>query len=153
MGPKRTISSGRNTSILTFFYRGENLSYPVETDEHGRAIPPKKTEMKEAEGYMGKTMFAKVEGSTNAWVECGKDGKPIFDRGEVEVAKKFAAEFPSWEVRVTIGPYRGYDIIGSMNKDEKVIYVDLYSPRPGLQYVPELIENGKKKLQEWNLPP
>jgi len=40
MGPKRTISSGRNTSILTFFYRGENLSYPVETDEYGRVIPP-----------------------------------------------------------------------------------------------------------------
>jgi len=109
--------------------------------------------MKEADGYVGKTTFSKVEGIVNAWVECGKDGKPLFDRGEVEVAKRFAFVFPSWEIRVTIGPYRGYDIAGSMNKEDKVIYVDLYSPRPGLQYVPQLIENAKKKLAEWGLQP
>jgi len=110
-------------------------------------------EVKKAFGYMGDTEFVRVDEKLNAWVECGKDGKPIFDRGEVEVAKLFAETFPSWEVRVTIGPYRGYDINGSAKKDDKVIFIDLYSVRPGIRYAKQLIEGMKKKLVEWKMQP
>jgi len=110
-------------------------------------------EVKKAFGYMGDTEFVRVDDKLNAWVECGKDGKPIFDRGEVEVAKKFAEAFPHWEIRATIGPWRGYDITASAKKETKVILVDLYSVRPGVRYASELIESGKKKIAEWGMEP
>jgi len=102
--------------------------------------------------------FTRVEG-TNAWVESNQKGELLFDRGEVEIAKRFAEAFPNWEIRVTIGPYRGYDIEAHYHKEEKVVDVDLYSPglalRPGVVfgYVPELIEAGKKKMEQQGLKP
>jgi hypothetical protein len=85
----------------------------------------------------------------NAYVTCGLNGEPIFDRGEVEIAKLFGAEFPEQETRVSIGPHRGYDITGEISADKKVIFIDIYSVRcPGVKdyYVTELLSNAHRVL-------
>lgn len=87
---------------------------------------------------IGDETFARIR-NTNGWFECGVDGKPIFNRGEVEVAEKVAKAFPDFEVRVTIGPYRFHDIAHKVNLKEKLITIDLYSVHPGLRYLKGII--------------
>lgn len=99
---------------------------------------------------IGDDFLTRIDG-TNAWFESTAIGKPIFNRGEVEVAKKLAKEFPDFEVQVTIGPYRFHDIAHEADLKQKLIKIDLYCVRPGIHYLQEIIEEIKafiKKKQE-----
>lgn len=105
---------------------------------------------------IGEDHFTRVEG-TNAWFESNAAGKPIFNGGEVEVAKALAKEFPDFEIQVTIGPYRFHDIAHEADIKHKLIKIDLYSVRPGIHYLPQVIEEIKafikKKEQEQSKSP
>lgn len=94
--------------------------------------------------------FTKIEG-TNAWFESTQDGKPILNSGEAEMAKEAAKLAPKgYEVQVTIGPYRAYDIAGSINCKAKIIHIDLYSARPGsLKQLAEIMADGKKRAEQF----
>jgi len=96
---------------------------------------------------IGEERFARVS-NTNGWFECTPEGKPFYDRGEVETAEHFAKAFPDFEVRVTIGPYRLHDIAYELDAKAKLIKVDLYSVRAGLQYIEQCIEEIKAKLAQ-----
>jgi len=53
------------------------------------------------------------------------------------------------EIRVTIGPWRDWDITGELRKDHKIILIDIYSvrvPDPKGEYVTDLITNVHKLL-------
>jgi hypothetical protein len=111
-----------------------------------------KAETKEAEGYSGSnTLFCRV--GKNAWVQCGADGSVLFDRGEVGIAQEFGKAFPQCEIRVTIGPWRCYDIIAQFNKDNSIIFIDIYSvrcPHAKSSYVTDLMTNAYKILEKSN---
>lgn len=84
------------------------------------------------------------EAAKNVWVT-SRDGKPKFDRGEIEIAKFFAKEFPDKTIVVSIGPWRSYDIAGEISEDGKKILLDIYSVRvPSVndQYVTDLVTNA-----------
>jgi hypothetical protein len=50
--------------------------------------------------------------------------------GEIgDVPAQIAEAFPNWDVVVTVGPYRGYDIAYNIRWDLEVIHIDLYSIR------------------------
>lgn len=106
------------------------------------------------EGYEGKSHFIAV--APNVYVECDDDDNLRFNRGEVEIAKLFGEEFPNMEIRVTIGPWRSYDITGSIIGDRKVILIDIYSVRcPSVRsdYVTDLISNAHRLLAGKKLKP
>jgi hypothetical protein len=112
-------------------------------------------EVKELTAYDGKAQkFVAV--SKNAYVTCGADGKPIFDRGEIEIAKLFGFEFPDMETRVSIGPWRCWDITGDISADHKVIFIDIYSvrcPSTKHDYITDLITNAHRILDGKKLTP
>jgi hypothetical protein len=50
--------------------------------------------------------------------------------GEIgNVPAQIAEAFPNWDIVVTVGPYRGYDIAYNVRWDLEVIHIDLYSIR------------------------
>lgn len=112
-------------------------------------------EVKELTAYDGSEQkFVSV--SKNAFVTCGADGTPLFDRGEIEIAKLFGLEFPDMETRVSIGPWRCYDITGDISEDKKVIFIDIYSvrcPSPKSDYITDLITNAHRVLDGKKLTP
>jgi hypothetical protein len=117
----------------------------------------KMTKIVELEDYSGsKSFFVAV--SARAFVECREDNKRfyIYNRGEVEIAKSFAKEFPDKEIRVSMGPWRSYDIAGRVSEDQKIIFIDIYSvrcPSPTGRYVTDLITNAHKIFAGKTLTP
>ena len=106
------------------------------------------TKIEKLKGY-GEIGHDFVAVTKNAYVQCTPEGNIIFDRGEVEIAKMFAAEFPNLQIIVSIGPYRFYDIAGEFNHDHTAILLDIYSVRvPSLRdsYITELISNAHRIL-------
>ncbi len=92
----------------------------------------------------------------NAYVICDTEGNPCFDRGEVEIAQLFGKEFPDIETRVSIGPWRCYDITGEFSEDQKILFIDIYSvrcPNAKSDYVTELISNAHRVLTGKKLTP
>lgn len=83
------------------------------------------------------------------------DGSDRFDRGEYELAKFVAEHLPGFDVLLTMGPYRGYDIQFEIHPDERVIHLDVYSAgmavfgsdvsyrpnHPATEYAEELIHD------------
>jgi hypothetical protein len=60
---------------------------------------------------------------------------PVFDRGELEVAQTIAdALSDEWEVHITIGPYRGYNIQFKTDFESRIVHLDFYSVRPCGEY-------------------
>jgi len=60
---------------------------------------------------------------------------PAFDRGELEVAKTIADSLDDeWEVHITIGPYRGYNIQFKTDFESRIVHLDFYSVRPCGEY-------------------
>ena len=45
------------------------------------------------------------------------------------VPAEIAEAFPNWDIVVTVGPYRGYDIAYNVRWDLEAIHIDLYSIR------------------------
>jgi hypothetical protein len=85
-------------------------------------------QIQKIEGYHGiENIF--VEVAKNAFVQCTPSSKVVFDRGEVEIAKEFAKEFPALKIIVSIGPWRSHDIAAEFNEDKTAILIDLYSVR------------------------
>lgn len=64
------------------------------------------------------------------------------------VGELLAREFPDFEIWVTGGPYRGYDVKYQVDKEAKIISLDFYSPRPGLQYMNQIIAEIKADLKK-----
>jgi hypothetical protein len=63
-----------------------------------------------------------------------------------KAGEKVAEAMPGWSVRVTGGPYRGWDAAYKLKREEKVVELDFYSPRPGLHRVDEMVEEMKGRL-------
>jgi hypothetical protein len=59
-----------------------------------------------------------------------------------------AKAFPDFEVWVTCGPWRAYDVQYQVDWEQKIIALDFYSVRPGFKYLQEIIEEIKRKLKE-----
>jgi hypothetical protein len=59
-----------------------------------------------------------------------------------------AKAFPDFEVWVTCGPWRAYDVQYQVDWEQKIIALDFYSVRPGFKYLREIIEEIKRKLKE-----
>lgn len=57
-----------------------------------------------------------------------------------------AKEFPDFQIWVTGGPYRGYDVRHQVDKEAKIISIDFYSVRPGFSYLKQIIEQIKQSL-------
>jgi hypothetical protein len=57
------------------------------------------------------------------------------------VAKALPGE---WTVIITAGPYRGYDVRYNADCESQRVYLDFYSPRPGYQYLGEVIDDVKQ---------
>jgi hypothetical protein len=74
---------------------------------------------------------------------------PAFDRGELEVAKKIADSLgDEWEVHITIGPYRGYNIQFKTDFESRIVHLDFYSVRPCGEYdVNEVTRDIKLGIQ------
>jgi hypothetical protein len=49
-----------------------------------------------------------------------------------KAGEKVDEALPGWTVVVDGGPYRGYDVAYKMKREEKIIELDFYSSRPGL---------------------
>ena len=62
--------------------------------------------------------------------------------------EKMAKAFPEYEIWVTGGPYRFYDVKYQVDAKAKIISLDFYSVRPGLHYTNEIVEEIKEKLPE-----
>ena len=69
------------------------------------------------------------------------------------VGEKIAKIFPSFTVWVTGGPYRGYDVRHQIDTKNKIISIDFYSPRPGIQHIPQIIREIKLLLQKKGISP
>lgn len=110
----------------------------------------KVVEIKKLVGYLGnESYFTKV--NDNAWVECTANGKPVYDRGEVEIAKFFGGEFPKLEIRVTIGAWRTYDIAAKFNSEHTIIFIDIYSvgvPKVKSSWTTSLVTNAHRILNK-----
>lgn len=53
---------------------------------------------------------------------------PAFDRGELEVAQTIAnALSDEWEVCITMGPYRPYNIQFDTDVESRIVHLDFYS--------------------------
>ncbi len=71
--------------------------------------------------------------SRATWIETGHDSvfynsaDDRYNRGEYELAEFVADLIPGWEVVITMGPHRAYDIRYELLVDEKVIHLDCYS--------------------------
>ena len=61
---------------------------------------------------------------------------------------KVAKAFPDFEVWVTCGPWRAYDVQYQVDWEQKIIALDFYSVRPGFKYLPEIIEKIKQLMKE-----
>jgi len=61
---------------------------------------------------------------------------------------KVAKEFPDFEVWVTCGPWRPYDLGYRVDLENKVIALDFYSVRPGFEALDEAIKDIKQYLRE-----
>jgi len=61
---------------------------------------------------------------------------------------KVAKAFPDFEVWVTCGPWRPYDVQYQVDFDQKIIALDFYSVRPGFNYLNEIIEQIKRQIME-----
>lgn len=56
---------------------------------------------------------------------------PKFGRGEMEVSKAIANEIGErWDIIITIGPYRGYNLEYHLYPDNDLLHLDFYSVRP-----------------------
>lgn len=87
--------------------------------------------------------------NTNAWFQSNSDGNPILNKGEKEVAEKAgkAIKNSQYEVWVTIGPYRAFDIAGTIDLENKIIRIDLYSVRPGTdEELAEILLNAERLM-------
>lgn len=69
------------------------------------------------------------------------------------VGEKVAKVFPSFTVWVTGGPWKGYDVKHQIDLKTKIISIDFYSPRPGLQHIPDIIQAIKGHLKERGVAP
>jgi len=65
-----------------------------------------------------------------------------------EAGEKLAKAFPEFEVWVTGGPYRGYDVKYQVDWKKKIISIDFYSPRPGIGYLNAIIQEIREKMKE-----
>lgn len=60
--------------------------------------------------------------------------------------EQVAVAFSDWQVVVTGGPYRPYEVAYKVQPTKKVIVLDFYSARPGLSRVGELIDEMRGRL-------
>ncbi len=74
---------------------------------------------------------------------------PAFDRGELEVARTIADSLgDEWEVHITIGPYRRYNIQFKTDFESRIVHLDFYSVRPCGEYdVNEVTRDIKLGIQ------
>lgn len=74
---------------------------------------------------------------------------PAFDRGELEVASTIADSLgDEWEVHITIGPYRRYNIQFKTDFESRIVHLDFYSVRPCGEYdVNEVTRDIKLGIQ------
>ena len=74
---------------------------------------------------------------------------PAFDRGELEVANTIADSLgDEWEVHITIGPYRRYNIQFKTDFESRIVHLDFYSVRPCGEYdVNEVTRDIKLGIQ------
>ena len=59
-----------------------------------------------------------------------------------------AQAFSDYEIWVTGGPWRGYDVKYDVDMKAKIILLDFYSPRPGLRFMKDVITEIRAKLDE-----
>jgi hypothetical protein len=64
------------------------------------------------------------------------------------IGEKLAKEFPEFEIWVTGGPYRGYDVKYQVDWKQKIISLDFYSVRPGIDYLNGIIEEIKQQMKK-----
>jgi len=90
-------------------------------------------------------------------VKSSEDGRVFYEdvnftflTGEMMkgAGEKLAKAFPGFEVWVTGGPYRGYDVKYHVDWKKKIISLDFYSPRPGIGYLNAIIEEIRQKMKE-----
>jgi len=94
--------------------------------------------------------------------ETSMDGRVIYENVNYSflsadtmrsVGEEIAKAFPSFTVWVTGGPYRGYDVRHQIDPKRKIISIDFYSPRPGLQYIRGIIKEMKYFLKKKGVSP
>lgn len=70
------------------------------------------------------------------------------DHAVVEAGRKVADEFPPWDVVITIGPYRGYDVQWRSMPKSQSINLDFHSVRPGIHYIDNVIQDIEQALTD-----
>ena len=75
---------------------------------------------------------------------------PVFARGEFEVSVVIANSIDEeWDIHVTIGPYRGYNIKYGLDIDSRVVWLDFYSVRPTGGYdVKDVIDDINRGIEK-----
>ena len=90
--------------------------------------------------------------STEDWVTTQHDQVYFRNEGEfrlyadsrklLKAAAAVAESVPEdWDVVVTAGPYRGYDVSYEVNSESRHIHLDFYSIRPGFQHLADVIQD------------
>lgn len=70
------------------------------------------------------------------------------DHAVLKAGRKVADAFPEWDIVITYGPYRGYDVQYRVNRQSKSINLDFYSVRPGVQYIDDVIRDIEQALAD-----
>jgi hypothetical protein len=90
-------------------------------------------------------------------VRSALNGRVFYERVDVTGASaemlknagiKVAKAFPDFEVWVTCGPWRPYDVRYQVDWKQKIIALDFYSVRPGFKHLPEIIKKIRQLLKE-----
>ena len=63
--------------------------------------------------------------------------------------ERVAMAFPDFEVWVTCGPFRMYDVKFQIDFEQKIIALDFYSVRPGFRYLDKVIEEIGKEIEHY----
>lgn len=70
------------------------------------------------------------------------------DHAIVKAGRKVADAFPDWNIVITYGPYRGYDVQYMVNRQSKSINLDFYLARPGVQHIDNIIREIEQALTD-----